>query len=276
MPRTAASPPKTSSRTPAAAPAPALRVPRNGSGSRPTEAACAVATYRRAAEARTPTLASDSIPTSKDLGMWLNLKSSTVCALRRFAIHVPEPPCLRDWPQSVQRGQVVPHAARDALWASAGTQLASALLTVPSLVEPRSRHSPRSRLKWNLKIMVVVGVCLVDRFRRAAVARAELYVGTGCSRAVFRRQRGAHQPGDAAHGMSMSQFKAYMCRFRRSCSQQPTALAVVGLASAVADALPPTNADGSANLAAQTTGDQFHRGRRTRTTSSLFRRQQLR
>ena len=34
--------------------------------------------------------------------------------------------------------------------------------------------------------------------------------------------------------------------------EQPTALAVVGLASAVADALPPTNANGSANQAAQT------------------------
>jgi hypothetical protein len=34
---------------------------------------------------------------------------------------------------------------------------------------------------------------------------------------------------------------------------QPTSLAIVGLASAVADALPPTNADGTANVIAQST-----------------------
>jgi hypothetical protein len=53
-------------------------------------------------------------------------------------------------------------------------------------------------------------------------------------------------------GMTMSQFKAYGVSVSKIVQQQPTALAVVGLASAVADALPPTNADGSANQAAQT------------------------
>jgi len=53
-------------------------------------------------------------------------------------------------------------------------------------------------------------------------------------------------------GMTMSQFKAYGVSVSKIVQQQPTALAVVGLASAVADALPPTNADGSANAAAQT------------------------
>jgi hypothetical protein len=55
------------------------------------------------------------------------------------------------------------------------------------------------------------------------------------------------------YGMTMSQFKAYGVSVSKIVQQQPTALAVVGLASAVADALPPTNADGSANAAAQTT-----------------------
>jgi hypothetical protein len=50
----------------------------------------------------------------------------------------------------------------------------------------------------------------------------------------------------------MSQFKAYGVSVSKIVQQQPTALAVVGLASAVADALPPTNANGSANQAAQT------------------------
>lgn len=54
------------------------------------------------------------------------------------------------------------------------------------------------------------------------------------------------------YGMTMSQFKAYGVSVSKIVQQQPTALAVVGLSSAVADALPPTNADGSANQAAQT------------------------
>lgn len=54
------------------------------------------------------------------------------------------------------------------------------------------------------------------------------------------------------YGMTMSQFKAYGVSVSKIVQQQPTALAVVGLSSAVADALPPTNANGSANQAAQT------------------------
>jgi hypothetical protein len=52
-------------------------------------------------------------------------------------------------------------------------------------------------------------------------------------------------------GMTMSQFKAYGLSVSKIVQQQPTARAVVGLASAVADALPPTNANGFANPAAQ-------------------------
>jgi sorbitol-specific phosphotransferase system component IIA len=54
------------------------------------------------------------------------------------------------------------------------------------------------------------------------------------------------------YGMTMAQFKAYGVSVSKIVQEQPTALAVVGLASAVADALPPTNANGSANQAAQT------------------------
>jgi hypothetical protein len=54
------------------------------------------------------------------------------------------------------------------------------------------------------------------------------------------------------YGMTIAQFKAYGVSVSKIVQEQPTALALVGLASAVADALPPTNANGSANLAAQT------------------------
>lgn len=53
------------------------------------------------------------------------------------------------------------------------------------------------------------------------------------------------------YGMTMSQFKQYGVSVSKIVQTQPTSLAVVALASAVADALPPTNSDGSANPAAQ-------------------------
>jgi hypothetical protein len=49
----------------------------------------------------------------------------------------------------------------------------------------------------------------------------------------------------------MQQFKGYGVSVSKIVPSQPTSLAIVGLASAVADALPPINADGSANQAAQ-------------------------
>jgi hypothetical protein len=54
------------------------------------------------------------------------------------------------------------------------------------------------------------------------------------------------------YGMTMAQFKQYGVSVSKIVQTQPTSLAVVALASAVADALPPTNSDGSANSAAQT------------------------
>jgi hypothetical protein len=55
------------------------------------------------------------------------------------------------------------------------------------------------------------------------------------------------------YGMTITRFKAYGVSVSKIVQSQPTALAVVGLASAVADALPPTNADGTPNQAAQAT-----------------------
>jgi hypothetical protein len=55
------------------------------------------------------------------------------------------------------------------------------------------------------------------------------------------------------YGMTLSQFKQYGVSVSKIVQTQPTSFALVGLASAVADALPPTNADGSANPTAQST-----------------------
>jgi hypothetical protein len=101
--------------------------------------------------------------------------------------------------------------------------------------------------------IVVVGVCLATAFA-GRVAHAQ-----GCTSG----QDAAVEcfVGNAVHtnlvtiqsGMTMSQFKQYGVSVSKIVQTQPTALAVVGLASAVADALPPTNADGTADVAAQTT-----------------------
>ena len=105
----------------------------------------------------------------------------------------------------------------------------------------------------NLKNIVLAGVCLLlvsaappSRAQGSCVsgpdAAVECFVGNAVHAKLVTLQ----------YGMTMSQFKAYGVSVARIVQQQPTALAVVGLASAVADALPPTNANGSANSAAQT------------------------
>ena len=53
------------------------------------------------------------------------------------------------------------------------------------------------------------------------------------------------------YGMNISQFRAYGVSVSKILQTQDTYLVLVGTASAIADAMPPTNANGSANAAAQ-------------------------
>lgn len=53
------------------------------------------------------------------------------------------------------------------------------------------------------------------------------------------------------HGMTLAQFEAYGVSVSSIMRSGHTYLVVVGLSSAIADAMPPTNADGSANTSAQ-------------------------
>jgi hypothetical protein len=105
----------------------------------------------------------------------------------------------------------------------------------------------------NLKIMVLVGVCLATVSAAPPLraqggcasgqdATVQCFVGNDLRTNLLTLQ----------YGMSMSQFKAYGVSVSKILQQQPTALAVVVPASAVADALPPTNANGATNQAAQT------------------------
>jgi hypothetical protein len=52
-------------------------------------------------------------------------------------------------------------------------------------------------------------------------------------------------------GMTMSQYEAYGVSVSKVLQSPPTAIFLLGMASAAADAIPPTNADGTENLAAQ-------------------------
>ncbi len=54
------------------------------------------------------------------------------------------------------------------------------------------------------------------------------------------------------YGMTTAQFQAYSVSVSKIIQAQNTNLVVFGLSCAVADAMPPTNADGSANQSAQT------------------------
>jgi sorbitol-specific phosphotransferase system component IIA len=105
-----------------------------------------------------------------------------------------------------------------------------------------------------LKSIVLAGVCLL-----VVSAAPPLRAQGGCASApdaavqCFVGNAVRTNLVTLQYGMTMSQFKAYGVSVSKIVQEQPTALAVVGLASAVADALPPTNANGSANPAAQTT-----------------------
>ncbi|HXQ24906.1 MAG TPA: hypothetical protein VN822_00720 [Candidatus Acidoferrales bacterium] len=53
------------------------------------------------------------------------------------------------------------------------------------------------------------------------------------------------------YGMTMSQFKSYGVAISKVLQAQQAYLVLAGMSSAIADAMPPTNADGTANIAAQ-------------------------
>jgi hypothetical protein len=53
------------------------------------------------------------------------------------------------------------------------------------------------------------------------------------------------------YGMTLPQFQAYGVAISKILQARQTYLVLAGMSSAVADAMPPTNADGSPNLAAQ-------------------------
>jgi len=105
-----------------------------------------------------------------------------------------------------------------------------------------------------LKNIALAGVCLLVVSAAAPPLRAQGGCASAPDEAVqcFVGNAVRSNLVTLQYGMTMAEFKAYGVSVSKIVQEQPTALAVVGLASAVADALPPTNANGSANVAAQT------------------------
>jgi hypothetical protein len=100
--------------------------------------------------------------------------------------------------------------------------------------------------KW-----AIVGVCL-------GIAAAAVPTRAQCTQsqdaAVECFATNALRTGllDLHHGLNTSQFEAYTVSVSKILQAQQTNLILIGMSSAVADAMPATNVDGTANLTAQT------------------------
>jgi hypothetical protein len=130
---------------------------------------------------------------------------------------------------------------------------------MPSMARMRrySEFARRSSEKMTRRKQMMAGVCL---------GAAILATTFGAPRAGAQSCTSAPDAavdcfvGNAVHaklltvqsGMTMAQFKAYGVSVSKIVQTPSASLAVVALSSAVADAMPATNANGSANLAAQT------------------------
>lgn len=107
-----------------------------------------------------------------------------------------------------------------------------------------------------LNKLALAGVCLAV-FAAAAPTevRAQSYCAASQDAAVKCFVMNAVKTNlTAPHfGMTLTQFESYGVAVSKILQTQHTYLMLVGTSSAIADALPPTNADGSSDSAAQTT-----------------------
>ncbi len=100
---------------------------------------------------------------------------------------------------------------------------------------------------------VLVGVCLLAASAGPAAHAQNCNSGQDAAVECFVGNAVRTNLVSIQSGMTMSQFKQYGVSVSKIVQAQPTSIEAVALASAVADALPPTNSDGTANLAAQST-----------------------
>jgi len=106
-----------------------------------------------------------------------------------------------------------------------------------------------SALKWSLAVVCLAALELVPCLSTAAQCTStqdeavECFVGNAVKTGLT----------STRYGMTLSQFKAYGVSVSKILQTDATYLVVVGTSSAIADAMPPTNSNGSANATAQQT-----------------------
>ncbi|MGA7921245.1 MAG: hypothetical protein WCA38_16410 [Candidatus Acidiferrales bacterium] len=105
----------------------------------------------------------------------------------------------------------------------------------------------------NVKSGLRVGVCLAAATLAPIAGAQQCTSGPDAAVECFVGNAVRTNLVSLQYGMTISQLKEYGVSVSRIVQAQPTSVALVGLASAVADALPPSNADGSPNATAQST-----------------------
>jgi hypothetical protein len=102
------------------------------------------------------------------------------------------------------------------------------------------------------KLMCVV-VCAAVAAIAASPAHAQCTASQNAAVQCFIDNAVTTNLTSLRYGMSLTQFEAYGISVSNILQDQPTLMALLGMAGAVADAMPPTNLDASANVAAQQT-----------------------
>jgi hypothetical protein len=110
--------------------------------------------------------------------------------------------------------------------------------------------------RMNVRKLCFVGVYLLGAALMGRPARSQT-TSTSCTASqqaaveCFVANAVATDLTKPRYGMTLAQFESYGVAISQILQTHHTYLVLVGVSSAVADAMPPTNADGSSNLAAQ-------------------------
>lgn len=112
----------------------------------------------------------------------------------------------------------------------------------------------------NVKSGLMVGVCLAAATLAPIAGAQQCTSGPDAAVECFVGNAVRTNLVSLQYGMTISQFKEYGVSVSHIVQAQPTSVALVGLASAVADALPPGNADGSFQRDRSVHRDEFNRG----------------
>ena len=106
-----------------------------------------------------------------------------------------------------------------------------------------------------IRILLCAGLCSIVAALAAAPAHAQVNCTASQSAAIqcFVANAVTTDLTQPRYGMTLAQFEAYGVAVNQILQSDHTHLVLLGTASAIADAMPPTNADGSSNAAAQQT-----------------------